>query len=110
MALIDLPKEVFGRNNLGEQSQVGVTFGIFELPHFFPVKENATHISKSSLNRDLILKVGTVVIAATVGSNVNIKNLTTPVTIKLALQNHLGFVSVFIVNLALLCVCLYLYC
>lgn len=91
VAFVHLPRELFGTNTLGNKfSRVGTTFAIFKLPHFFPVR-NPT-------NSTLTSKVGSVVIAATVGSGISIKNLNTPVTIKLARQiQNLGFVSKIIV-------------
>ena len=84
MEVVHLPSDLFDGNTFENQSQVGITFVIYELPHFFPVK--------SILSSDINLKVGTVVVAATVGSGMSIRNLTTPVTVKLVRQD-LGFVS-----------------
>ena len=80
VASIHLPASLFAI--LNDSTQVGVFYGIYENSTLFPVRE--TSASTSALRET---QVHSVVLAATVGQNVTIQNLTDFVTVAFRLQN-----------------------
>ena len=83
-AAIRLPPSLF--EELNNLPNVGVFFGRYEMPTLFPV-------GGSSSNGARRTQVGSQVVAATVGQNLPLQNLSEPVTITLKLQTGVGLVS-----------------
>ena len=85
-ALIELPASLF--QQLGQQpTSVGIFFGLYETASLFPVGETTlTPTGRTT-------KIYSQVLAATVGQNLTIQNLESPVTISFKPQNIEGKVS-----------------
>ena len=82
-AAIRLPPSLF--DELNNLPNVGVFFGRYETSTLFPVGRVS--------NNGRQTQVGSQVLAATVGQNLSLRNLSEPVTITLKLQTRGGLVS-----------------
>ena len=85
-ATVRLPPSVF--EMIRRQANVGVFFGRYETATLFPVRVEAAN--GQTLQERLVCSQ---VVAATVGENVRVENLTQPVTLALRLQNKSGMVD-----------------
>ena len=82
-AAIRLPPSLF--EELNSLPNVGVFFGRYETSTLFPVRRAS--------NNGRQTQVGSQVLAATVGQNLRLQNLSEPVTVTLKLQSREGLVS-----------------
>ena len=81
---IELPASLFQR--LGDQlSSIGIFFGLYETATLFPIG--------GTTSDSRITEIYSQVLAATVGQNLTIQNLESPVTISFKPQNPEGKVS-----------------
>lgn len=83
---VDLPASLFER--IDDSPNIGIFFAFYESPSLFPVGRD-TDIPSSPIQN----VVGSQVLAATVGSDINLQNLSEAVTIVLRLQVPKGSVS-----------------
>ena len=86
-AAIRLPPSIF--ESFNNRASVGVFFGRYEVATLFPIdrgNNNSEPVSRQT-------QVGSQVLAATVGQNLHLQNLSEPVTVTLKLQNREGLVS-----------------
>ena len=82
-AVIRLPPSLF--EELNNLPNVGVFFGRYETSILFPLDRMSSNGRQT--------QVGSQVLAATVGQNLSLRNLSEPVTITLKLQTREGLVS-----------------
>ena len=82
-AAISLPASLFER--ISDQTTVGVFYAFYRMPTLFPLAMNT-----SQATNDRSTRVGSRVLAATVGSGINFANLDEPVTAHLRLLSDIG--------------------
>ena len=79
-AAIRLPASLFGL--IGDRDNVSVFFALYDTPILFPVNGGDSISSDGSVQTE----VGTSVLAATVGPDINFQNLADPIIIVLRIQ------------------------
>lgn len=79
---ISLPSSLFQRVKSNTNS-IGIVFTLYEAATLFPVGE-----SSRSSNNQTMTQVGSQIIAASVGENIEFEDLEDPVTVVLQLENQ----------------------
>ena len=86
-AAIRLPPSLF--ETINNRPNIGIFFGRYEVATLFPVSRGNNNGEQTSRQT----QVGSQVLAATVGQNLPLQNLSEPITVTLKLQNRGELVS-----------------